>query len=473
MAEERASVVVVGLARSGVAAAEFLARRGASVVATDIKGEGELSEEALRLRKLGVRLELGGHRTDTFAGASMVVVSPGVPWNHPALAAAREAGAQVMAEIELASRHVPGRLAAVTGTKGKSTTTAALGAILQEAGLDVRVGGNIGTPLVGQLEDSNEATVFVVEVSSFQLEGTSRFHPQVAVWLNLSPDHLDRHPTLDAYVAAKARIFACQEPTDWAVVNADDPVVLEEARRARARLLPLRVTGKPLVQGDGAFFRDGLAWLRRDGREERLFALQDLKVQGAHLAGDLLAAAAVARLLGAGREDVARGVAGFGGIEHVLEPVATIDGVAFFNDSKATNVAAALRAIEAFDGRVLVILGGRYKGGDFALLEPRLRARSSRVLAIGEAQDRIVEALAAGVPVDPCPDLGEAVTRAFALAEPGDTVLLAPACSSFDMFRDYAERGRQFKVEVRRLESSSQSTGTGEGGPPARSGGLR
>ncbi len=452
MSLESAAVVVVGLARSGVAAADFLARRGASVVATDLKSEDELSEEALSLRARGVRLDLQGHRSDTFDGASMVVVSPGVPWERPELEAAREAGAEVMAEIELAFRHLEGRLAAITGTKGKSTTTAALGAILQEAGLDVRVGGNIGTPLIGLVEGSDERTVFAVEVSSFQLEGTSRFHPQVAVWLNLSPDHLDRHASLDAYVAAKARLFARQEATDWAVVNVDDPVVLREARRARARLLLLRVTGEPLVEGDGAFFRDGAAWMRRDDREERLFGLDDLRVPGVHLAGDLLAAAAAARLLGATRDDVAKAIAGFGGIEHVLEHVATIDGVAFFNDSKATNVAAAVRSVEAFDGRVVAILGGRHKGGDFALLAPRLRALGSHVLAIGEAGEEIERALGAAVPVDRCPDLAAAVERAVALAEPGDTVLLAPACSSFDMFRDFAERGRRFKDEVERLE---------------------
>jgi len=454
-------VVVVGLARSGIAAAEFLARQGASVVATDLKNEGELPEEALGLRALGVRLDLGGHRPETFAGASMVVVSPGVSWERPELVAAREAGAEVMAEIELAYRQLRGRLAAVTGTKGKSTTTAALGAVLREAGLDVRVGGNIGAPLIGLVEGSTEATVFAVEVSSFQLEGTTRFHPEVAVWLNLSPDHLDRHPSLEAYVAAKARVFARQDKTDWAVVNADDPLVLEQARRAQARLLRLRVTGEPLAEGDGAFFRGDGAWIRREGREERLFSRGDVRVPGRHLAGDLLAAAAVARLLGARPDAVARGIASFRGVEHVLEHVATIDGVAFYNDSKATNVAAAIRSLEAFDGRVLVILGGRYKGGDFAALAPRLRARGSRVLAIGEARDRIHVALGEDVPVDACASLREAAERGRSLAEPGDTVLLAPACSSFDMFRDYAERGRRFKEEVRKLANNSKSTEPG------------
>ena len=257
-------VVVLGLARSGVAAAEFLVRRGASVVAVDRKPEGELPPEALALRASGVRLELGAQRAETLAGASLVVVSPGVPWELPELEAARRAGVPVIAEIELAFRHLQGRVAAVTGTKGKSTTTAALGAMLREAGLDARVGGNIGTPLVGLVEGATPETRFAVEVSSFQLEGTQRFHPQVAVWLNLSPDHLDRHPSLEAYVAAKARVFANQTAADWAVVNADDPVVLAQARAAAARKLPVRVTGEPLA-GEGAFF----ARRRRDAAPRR------------------------------------------------------------------------------------------------------------------------------------------------------------------------------------------------------------
>jgi UDP-N-acetylmuramoylalanine--D-glutamate ligase len=452
--------VVVGLARSGVAAAEFLARRGASVVATDLKGEVELPEEALSLRERGVRLELGAHRVATFTGALMIVVSPGVPWDLPELRAARRVGVPVIAEIELAFRHLEGRLAAVTGTKGKSTTTAALGAMLREANADVRVGGNIGSPLIGLLEGAGAATTFVVEVSSFQLEGIVRFHPQVAVWLNLSPDHLDRHPSLEAYVAAKARIFENQTAGDWAVVNADDPVVLDAARRSRARLLPFRVTGGTLPEDDAAFFASGDARLRRDGREEGLFALRDVRLPGAHLAGDLLVAATVARLLGAPAEAVARAIAAFHGIEHVLEHVATIDGVAYYNDSKATNVEAARRSVEAFDGRVLVILGGRYKGGDFGDLAPALRARGRRVLAIGEASDRVRAALDGVVPVEVCGSLREAVERARAAAGPGDTVLLAPACSSFDMFRDYAHRGRSFKDEVRRL---AEGRGGGRG----------
>jgi UDP-N-acetylmuramoylalanine--D-glutamate ligase len=452
-------VVVVGLARSGVAAAEFLARRGRSVVAADRKAEAELPADALALREKGVRLETGPHRRETFTGAAMVVVSPGVPWELPELAAARAAGVPVIAEIELAFRHLRGRVAAVTGTKGKSTTTAALGAMLREAGLDARVGGNIGAPLIGLVEGSTEATTFAVEVSSFQLEGTARFRAHVAVWLNLSADHLDRHPSLEAYVAAKARVFANQEAGDWAVVNADDPVVLEEARRARARTLLFRVTGEPLASGDGAFFEGGLARLRLDGREETLFRRDEVILPGAHLAGDLLVAAAAARVLGASPDAIARAARGFRGIAHVLEHVATVDGVDYYDDSKATNVEAARRSLEAFSRPVLVVLGGRYKGGDFADLAPALRDHGRRVLAIGEARERVRAALDGVVPVDSCASLAEAVARARAAARPGDLVLLAPACSSFDMFEDYAARGRAFQAEVRRLAGREASGG--------------
>lgn len=443
-------VVVVGLARSGVAAADFLARRGAAVVAVDRKAEAELPAEARALAARGVRLETGPHRAATFTGASMVVVSPGVPWELPELEAARGAGVPVIAEIELGFRHLAGTVAAVTGTKGKSTTTAALGAMLRESGKDARVGGNIGQALVSLVEGSTKDTVFAVEVSSFQLEGIVRFRPHVAVWLNLSPDHLDRHPSLEAYAAAKARVFENQTAADWAVVNADDPVVLEAARRAASRKLLVRASGRPL-EGDGACFFGASARLRLDGREEELFLRRDVAVPGAHLAGDLLVAATAARVLGADPAAIARAVRGFRGVEHVLELVATVEGVDYYNDSKATNVDAARRSLEAFDRPVVVILGGRFKGGDFADLAPVLAERGRRVIAIGEAAERVRAALARAVPVQTAGSLREAVAAARAAAFTGDVVLLAPACSSFDMFADYAERGRAFKAEVARL----------------------
>jgi UDP-N-acetylmuramoylalanine--D-glutamate ligase len=448
-------VLVVGLARSGVAAAAFLASRGARVVATDRKPARDLTEEVLSLAARGVALELGGHRAESFRSAALVVVSPGVPWDLPELEAARRAGVPVMAELELGFRFLEGTVAAVTGTKGKSTTTAALGAMLREAGRDVRVGGNIGEPVTGLLEAASDETLYVLEVSSFQLEGTQAFRPRLAVFLNLSADHLDRHGSYAEYASAKARIFRNQRPEDWAVVNGDDPDVVALARAGRARIFPFHAgAAAPQREGareDGAFFAEGEARLRKDGREETLFPLASVRLPGAHLAADLLAAGCAARLLGAPAEAVARAVAGFQGVEHVLEPVAEVGGVRFYNDSKATNVAAACQSLLAFDGPLLLILGGRYKGGDFAELAGPVRARAKAVLAIGEARERVAEALATSAPVVACDSLREAVEQAWALSAPGDTVLLAPGCSSFDMFRDYAERGRAFKAEVRRL----------------------
>ena len=458
---ERKPVVVVGLARSGVAAALLLARHGETVVATDRKGPGELQEEILKLEGAGVRVELGGHVAATFARASLVVVSPGVPFDLPELGAARQAGVPVVAEIQLGFEHLQGTVAAITGTKGKSTTTAALGAMLKEAGRDVRVGGNIGAALTSLVEGSTPDSTFAIEVSSFQLEGITTFRPHVAVFLNLSADHLDRHSSFEAYGAAKARIFSNQEPDDFAVVNADDPQVLALARTSRAQVVAFTTEGRPAA--DGAFFADGVAFLRRDGKDEALFTLAEVSLPGAHLASDLLAAATAARLLGVPKDAIARAVKAFRGVEHVLEHVATVDGVDYYNDSKATNVDAAAKSLAAFPRPVLLILGGRYKGGDFGLLAPGLRAHGKRVLAIGEAQDQIARSLEGAVPVDRASSLREAVERAQAMAAPGDVVLLAPACSSFDMFRDYADRGRRFKDEVRGLAARGPSAGRNRG----------
>ena len=447
--------LVVGLARSGVAAARLLLARGARVVATDRKPADELTGEVLGLEREGVRLELGGHREASFAEAELVVVSPGVAWDAPELEAARRAGAEVIAEIELGYREAKGTVAAVTGTKGKSTTTAALGAMLRAAGPpaggDVRVGGNIGSPLTGLLEGASPATTFVLEVSSFQLEGIALFHPQVAVFLNLSADHLDRHPSLEAYTRAKARVFENQGAEDWAIVNADDPTVLALARAGRARRLALHPHGIPGEREDAAWFQAGLARLRLDGRVETLFRRTDVRLPGRHLAFDLLAAGAAAHAIGAPVAAIARAVAAFAGSEHVLERVAELHGVAFFNDSKATNIAAALASLEAFEQPVVAIMGGKWKGGDFAELREAAARRVRCVVAIGEARERLALALASRVPVLVCESLREAVEGAWSAARPGDAVVLAPACASFDMFEDYAARGRAFKDEVRRL----------------------
>ena len=438
-------VTVVGAARSGIAAAALLAERGAQVTLSDAR---DASPDAEPLRARGVALELGGHQRDTFTSADLIVTSPGVPPEQPALAAARARGVPIVAEIELAYRWLQGRVIAITGTKGKSTTTALTGRMLETAGLKVTVGGNIGQPLSAQVGDSTPDTLHVVEASSFQLEQTDTFHPWIAVMLNFSPDHLDRHPSVEAYAAAKARIFANQDAGDWAVVNADDPTVVEMARRGRAALR--RFARREPIE-DGTVIEGGWIVERRREATRRLVPLSAIRLLGPHLVADVMAAATVGSLAGASPSAMTEAVDRFRGLEHAMELVVEIGGVRFVNDSKATNVESALRSIESFDRGLVAIIGGRFKGGDLGLLRAPLAARAKAVVAIGEARPLVRAALAGAVPVHEESTLERAVRRAYELAQPSGVVLLAPACASFDMFRDYADRGRRFKEEVNKL----------------------
>jgi UDP-N-acetylmuramoylalanine--D-glutamate ligase len=438
-------VTVVGAARSGVAAAELLVRRGATVTLTDLR---ERIDDEDRLRAAGVDLELGGHHASTFTGADLIVTSPGVPYRQPLIEAARQAGVPVMGELELASRWLRGRIVAITGTKGKSTTTTLAGRMLEAGGHRVLIGGNIGLALSAQVDESTEDTIHVIEASSFQLEAADTFHPWIAVLLNFSPDHLDRHATVEEYAAAKARIFARQTDDDWAVLNVDDAAALAMAAGGHARQLLFSLHGE---LSDGVVV-DGDAIVRRTRTGiERLVPLSAIRLLGPHLVADVVAAAAVAWLARVDAAAMTRAVEGFQGLEHALEPVGEVGGVRFVNDSKATNIEAARRAIESFDDGVVVILGGRFKGGDFRdLLEP-LQSRHATVVAIGESRPLIADAFGGQLGVHQADDMSTAVRTAFASASPGHTVVLAPACASFDMFRDYAERGRVFKQEVLRL----------------------
>jgi UDP-N-acetylmuramoylalanine--D-glutamate ligase len=451
-------VVVLGLARSGIAAVEQLLRLGARVVATDTRPLSELPASVAALERREVTLELGPHRPARFETADLVIVSPGVPWDLEILQRARAARVPVVGELEFAFRCASGTVVAVTGTKGKSTTTAVLGDMLRRSGqcADVRVGGNIGTALSAIVDGATAHTTFVLETSSFQLEGTDTFRPHVATFLNLEPDHIDRHGSYENYVQAKARVFANQTTADWAVVNADDDAVLKLASAGRARVFPF--SARPLL-GDGAFFADGAALLRRDGNEETLFAKSAIHVPGAHLASDLLAAGTVARLLGVSSEAVARGVDAFRGSDHVLDLVGVVDGVSYYDDSKATNVVAARRGLEAFDTRVVAILGGRSKGGDFSGLRAPLAQRGRAVVLIGEAARELESVLGDSLPCVHATSLAEAVTQARGLAQAGDIVLLSPACASFDMFSDYAERGRAFRTAVNELRAEHPREG--------------
>jgi len=402
-----------------------------------------------------VTLELGGHTEATLSGADLIVLSPGVPADQPVIKAARAAGITVMGELELASRWLSGRIVAITGTKGKSTTTTLTGRMLEAGGHRVLVGGNIGHALSAQVDDSTSDTIHVVETSSFQLESVDTFHPWIAVLLNFSPDHLDRHASVEEYAFAKGRVFVNQTSADWMVLNADDEPSLAVARDGRAQRLLFSMQDQ-LV--DGIAIENGTIVRRSGPRREELVPLSSVRLLGRHLIADVMAASAVASIAGVQPEAITRAVEGFTGLEHALEPVTEIGGVRFVNDSKATNVEAAKRAIESFGAGLVVILGGRFKGGSFGDLTEALQARQATVIAIGEARELIATAFAGRVTVQSADDLHSAVRKAFAAAPPGGAVVLAPACASFDMFRDYAERGRVFKQEARRLEMEWNGT---------------
>jgi UDP-N-acetylmuramoylalanine--D-glutamate ligase len=438
---EGARVVVMGAARSGVAAAELLVRRGARVTLSDQKPS---IPESSPLASLGVVLELGTNDPPSLATADVIVTSPGVPIELPALEAARGRGVPTIGELELASRWIKGRVIAITGTKGKSTTTTLVGRMLAAAGRRVLVGGNIGVPLSAQVDHSTSDTLHVVEASSFQLETIDTFHPWIAALLNFSPDHLDRHPDEASYGRAKARIFQNQTPDDWTVVNADSPEALMLAAPSRGRRLQYAVERPDAAE---VFIDRDFIWQRTSEGRTPLVPLAAIRLAGRHMLSNVTAATAISHAAGAGGDAMARALDGFTGLEHVMEPVATIGGVRFVNDSKATNVDAARRSIESYQ-RVVVILGGRYKGGRFDDLRDALATHGLAVVAIGEAQPLIAEALGGTVPVVHAATMADAVQQAWALARPDGVVLLAPACSSFDMFLDYADRGRRFKEVV-------------------------
>jgi UDP-N-acetylmuramoylalanine--D-glutamate ligase len=438
-------VVVVGGAASGVAAARLLAGRGAAVTLTDLR---PALDAAADLASIGVTLELGAHPESLFTGADLIVVSPGVPAGQASVAAARAAGVPVVGEVELASRWLRGRIVAITGTKGKSTTTALTGRMLEAAGVPVAVGGNIGTPLASQVEASTPQTLHVVEVSSFQLETADTFHPWIAALLNLSADHLDRHASVEEYAAAKARIFARQTEADVAVANAEDERSMAMAAAGRARVV--RFARDARIEA-GVTVDDGWIVDRTPGGDTKLVPVADVRLIGPHLLADVLAAAAIARAAGVAPDPIAEAVRGFAGLEHAMELVGEIEGVRFVNDSKATNVDAARQAIETFGRGLVVIMGGRFKGGDLRALRPALASRGASVVAIGEAAPLLQEAFDGAASVRVAATMTEAVQAAMRAAGAGGSVLLAPACASFDMFENYAARGRAFKAEVAAL----------------------
>jgi len=452
-------VLVVGLARTGVATSLFCVARGAIVTATDTRTENAIGDALAPLRAAGVHLELGGHTKELFLKQDLIIPSPGVPADAPPLHAARAKGTAIWSEIELADRFLKGRLIGITGSNGKTTTTSLIEHILRSAGVTTILAGNIGTPLISIVEQTNDRTITVAELSSFQLELIETFRPNISVFLNLTPDHLDRHHTFEGYGAAKARIFESQTEADFAVLNADDPATTKYAPSNPHVFWFSRM--QRVAQG--AFVRETEIIFRRGGKEESVLRIQDIPLAGAHNVENVLAAVVATRLAGADAAAIAEGVRSFSGVEHRLEFVAEIGGVRYYNDSKATNVDATLKALDAFPGRILVILGGKDKGSDYTLLQAPLREKANLALLIGAAADKIEKQIAGSVAIERAGTIDRAVEIASHAARPGDVVLLAPACASFDQFENYEHRGRVFKELVHHLERPAASTSSGRG----------
>jgi len=447
-------VLVVGLGRSGLAAALFLRRQGAIVTVTDIKPPATFGPMLPGLLAEKIGLALGLQRVELFLAHELVVVSPGVPWNLPQLQAARERGIPIVPEVEVAGWYMDAPIVGVTGSNGKTTTTALLGKMLEASGFPTFVGGNIGVALTSAVDAVKAGSIVVAELSSFQLEAIRDFRPHVAVLLNISPNHLDRHPSFEAYAQAKRQIFRNQRAEDYAVLNADDPWV----RSLGPALVSRKVFFSRIEQVlCGPFVSNGNIVYRTGNLERVLLETREVRLRGSFNLEDVLAAAAAACVLGADFEAVRRAVREFKGVEHRLEYVHDVCGVDFYNNSKATSVDATVKSVEAFERGIHLIMGGKDKGAPYAPLRPLLKDRVRDVLLIGAAADRIAQELSGAVELVRAGDLETAVIEAFQRARPGDVVLLAPACSSFDQFQDYEHRGRVFKELVGRLARDVES----------------
>ena len=441
-------VLVVGLGKSGVASALFLKEHGARVTVSDTKSPDQLREEIPALLDQGITVETGGHGERTFRGQDLIVVSPGVPVDAPPLLQARASGEPVIGEIELAALYLPAPIVAITGANGKTTTTTLVGDILAAGGFPIAVGGNIGTPAISLVAQATRDTIVVLEVSSFQLETIQTFRPKVAVILNITPDHLDRHRTFQAYVDAKARIFENQKSSDFAVLNEDDPTCQTLSGRTRAQVFWF--SRKKEVQ-QGAYVRDGKILFRDVQSQREIIQVSEIPLKGAHNIENVLAGVCAGALLGCEPGQIRKAIQNFKAVEHRLEYVATIKGVEYFNDSKATNVDATIKALESFPRNIHLILGGKDKGSDYTVLNDLLRERVKRVYTIGAAAEKIESHIKGAAEIIHAETLENAIHRAAAGALPGDIVLLAPACASFDQFQSYNHRGRVFKEVVKGL----------------------
>jgi UDP-N-acetylmuramoylalanine--D-glutamate ligase len=450
-------VLVMGAARSGIACAKFLMARGATVALNDAKPLEEWNADALRLKTEGVGLLPGEVPSWLLDQIELVIVSPGVPAKSIPIRYAERAGAEVIGEVELASRFLQGRIVAITGSNGKTTTTTLIGEFLKNAGVPTQVGGNIGTPLISLVESSREDGWTVAELSSFQLETIKDFHPEVAAVLNVTPNHMDRYESLTDYAGAKHRVFMNQEAGDLAILNADDEIVSSWASGLRAHVVRFSVK-QELVEG--LFLRGSEIISRTKDGENVLLQRNEMKLRGLHNVENVLAALAAGLACGAAPASIRETLKSFEPVEHRLEFVSELQGVKFYNDSKATSVDATLKALEAFadePGKITLILGGRGKKAPYLPLAELIRDKARKLVLIGEDAQTIADELGEFAETVFAGNMEEAVTLSFQTAEPGDIVLLAPACASFDMFDSFEHRGRVFKEEVQSLMSKVQS----------------
>jgi len=451
-------IIVVGLGISGLWAARWACRLGARVTVSEMRRAEEMDPSLLEeLEELGARFEGGGHDERSFLGADLVIVSPGVPADLPALRAAGDRGIPVLGELEVASRFVKAPIIAVTGSNGKSTVTSLLGDILKASGRKVFVGGNIGTPLISLAASPEPVDLVVVEVSSFQLDTTRTFSPHISILLNISPDHLDRYEGFEAYVRSKYRIFMNQGRGDYLILNDDDTRLKALSPATRAAVLRY---GLEPGQGRDAFCRGEEIVMLRKGRTAAVCSVSDFSLPGDHNLGNLMAAVLAARQVGVAPHDIQAAVSSFKGLPHRMEEVAEIGGVRFFNDSKATNVDAAVKAVTGLGLPIVLIAGGRHKGADYAELTEAACGRVKGAVLLGEAREIMAASFQGKIPVRMARDMEQAVAMAHAWASPGEAVLLSPACASFDMFESYAHRGRLFREAVTRLRD-----GTGQKRP--------
>ncbi len=438
-------VTVVGFGRSGVSAVKLLHDKGAEVTVTDCRQEEDLKEEIRKLNRRNVKLQLGEDGVSAIEGAEMVVVSPGVPPDAPAVQSAEKKRIRIISEIELFSWFCNSPVIAITGTNGKTTTTLLSANLLNNLGYKVTACGNIGVPLT---ELVSKETPVVAEISSFQLERIERFRPYISVILNITPDHLDRYSDFQDYVSAKSRIFENQKPSDFTVLNADDSVVSKFSERTKANVV---LFSREKNLEEGVFLSSGRIITRWKGEEKEICSTGDIKMKGAHNLENCLAVAAIGLIYDSGIEVIENTILKFPGLEHRLEYVRTVGGMDFFNDSKATNVAALAGALESFTSPIVLICGGRDKKSDYTALRKLVQDRVKSVVLFGESKEKLMNAFSKVVPCACADSFSAAFRLAAAGADSGDVVLLSPACSSFDMFRDFEERGEIFKAEVENL----------------------